>query len=113
MVTIIPSTTAEVSAPPAPWMKRAPISISWLCAVAHSSDAAEKIATPIRNTRLRPMRSPSRPASRSRPPNAIRYALTTHARLLCEKPRSCWMEGSATFTIVASSTIISTPMHST
>src|SRR5215218_6234145 len=54
-----------------------------------------------------------RPASRSRPPKAIRYALTTQARALCEKPRSAWIEGSATFTIVASRTIISMPAHRT
>ena len=54
-----------------------------------------------------------RPASSSSPPNAIRYPFTTHARLLCEKPRSSWIEGSATFTIVASITIISTPAQST
>ena len=38
-MTIIPSTTAEVSAPPAPWTKRAPISTPWLWASAHSTDA--------------------------------------------------------------------------
>ncbi len=54
-----------------------------------------------------------RPPSSKSPPNAIRYALTTHARFACEKPRSSWIEGSATFTTVASRTIISTPAHST
>jgi hypothetical protein len=39
--------------------------------------------------------------------------LTTHARLDCENPRSSWIDGSATFTIVASRTIISMPTHST
>src|SRR6266511_2394841 len=37
----------------------------------------------------------------------------TQARLDCEKPRSLWIEGSATFTIVASRTIISIPAHRT
>ena len=69
--------------------------------------------SPARNTPRRPIRSPSRPASSSRPPNAIRYALTTQARLDEEKPRSRWIEGSATFTTVASSTIISIPTHRT
>ena len=72
-----------------------------------------KTARPIRKIRRWPIRSPIRPASSSRPPNAIRYAFTTQARLLWEKPRSSWIEGSATFTIVASSTIISTPAQST
>ena len=62
---------------------------------------------PIRNRRLRPSRSPSRPASSRKLPNAIMYASITHARFACEKPRSRCIEGSATFTIVASSTIIS------
>ena len=33
-----------MSAPPTPWTKRAPISISWLCATAQSSEAAVKTA---------------------------------------------------------------------
>src|SRR5713101_6138811 len=37
----------------------------------------------------------------------------TQARLDCVKPRSLWIEGSATFTIVASRTIISIPAHRT
>ena len=68
---------------------------------------------PMRKTRRCPIRSPARPASSSSPPNAIKYALTTQARLLDENPRSSWMVGRATFTIVASSTIISMPAHST
>ena len=39
--------------------------------------------------------------------------MTTQARLLWEKPRSSWIDGSATFTIVASRTIISMPAQST
>src|SRR5205823_3339685 len=80
---------------------------------AHKSDAPMNTVRPIRNTRLRPTRSPIRPASSSSPPNVIRYAFTTHARLDWEKPRSRWIEGSATFTIVASRTIMSMPTHST
>ena len=63
--------------------------------------------------RLRPRMSPKRPASSSSPPNEIRYALTTQARPACEKPRSFWIEGSATFTTVTSRTIISTPAQRT
>ena len=37
----------------------------------------------------------------------------TQARPDEVKPRSLWIAGSATFTTVASSTIISMPMHST
>src|SRR4051794_4186063 len=109
----MPRMTAEVSAPPTPCTKRAAISTAWLSARAQANDAEVKTANPIRKTRRWPTRSPTRPASRSRPPNAIRYALTTHARLLWEKPRSSWIDGSATFTTVASRTIISMPAHST
>ena len=72
-----------------------------------------KIPRPTMKTRFRPRMSPKRPASRSRPPNAIRYALTTQARLDWENPRSLWIEGSATFTTVTSRTIISIPTQST
>ena len=68
---------------------------------------------PARKMVRRPIKSPRRPASSSSPPNAIRYALTTQARLELENPRSSWIEGSATFTMVTSSTIISIPAHST
>src|ERR1044072_306565 len=110
---IIPSTTADASAPPPPCRKRAAISIPWLCESAHRSDAPVKTARPVRKMRRWPSRSPRRPASSSRPPNAIRDALTVQARLVCEKPRSSLIDGSATFTTVPSSTIISTAAHST
>ena len=41
----------------------------------------------------------------------MRYALITHASPPGEKPRSSRIDGSATFTIVASSTIINIPVH--
>ena len=72
IVTIIPSTTAVVIAPPTPWMNRATTSISWLCATPQSTEAATKTARPARKTFLRPSRSPRRPDSRSSPPKAIR-----------------------------------------
>ena len=72
IVTIIPRMTADVSAPPMPWRKRAPMSSSRLSAIPQSSDATVNITRPTRNTRRRPSRSPIRPASSSRPPNGIR-----------------------------------------
>ena len=113
IVTIIPRITAEASAPPTPWMKRAAISISGLTDNPHSSDASVKTARPARKIVRRPIRSPSRPASRSSPPNAIRYAFTTQASPAAENPRSSWIAGSATFTIVWSRMIISIPAHRT
>src|SRR3954469_3309279 len=113
IVTIMPRITAEVIAPPTPCTNRAATSISWLCATPHAIDASVKMPRPARNTPRREIRSPLRPATTSSPPKAIRYAFTTHARSDCEKPRSLWIEGSATFTTVASRTIISTPTHRT
>ena len=72
IVTIIPRITAEVMAPPAPCTKRAPMSIACVWATPHSSEAAVKTVRPIMNIRLRPRRSPRRPASSSSPPNAIK-----------------------------------------
>src|SRR5579859_7397917 len=109
----MPRMTAEVIAPPAPCRNRAPTSIAWLVASPHIRDATVKTTRPARNTRRRPSRSPSRPASRSRPPKAIREALTTQARLDWEKCKALWMDGSATFTTVMSRTIIIMPAHST
>ena len=112
-VTIMARITAELTAPPMPWMKRAAISIGWLNERPQRSDAAVNKARPARKTRLRPTRSPTRPASRSRPPNAIRYALITQARPDWVKPRSRWMDGSATLTMVMSTTISRKPVQST
>ena len=72
MVTIMPRITAEVSAPPVPCANRATMSISWFTASPQASEAAVKMASPVRNTFRRPARSPSRPASSSSPANAIR-----------------------------------------
>src|SRR2546429_4412284 len=58
-------------------------------------------------------RTASRPASSSRPPNAIRYAFTTQASPDWEKPRAYWIEGSATFTMVWSRITMRTATHST
>jgi hypothetical protein len=113
IVTIMPRITAEVSAPPVPCANRAAMSISWFTANPQTSEAAVNTASPVRNTSRRPARSPSRPASSSSPANAIRYALTTQASPAWVNPRSAWMDGSATFTIVMSRTIISIPVHST
>jgi hypothetical protein len=52
-----------------------------------------------------PQDVPSPPSNN--PPNASVWAFTTHDRPAGEKPRLRWMLGSATFTIVASTTRIS------
>src|SRR6266571_3375642 len=113
MVTIMPSATAELIAPPIPCTNLAATSIAGLTDSPHSSEAAVNTARPQIRMRLRPMRSPSRPASSSSPPNAIRYAFTTHARSDCVKPRSLWIDGRATLTMVPSRMIIRIPAHRT
>jgi hypothetical protein len=72
IVTIIPSTTAELIAPPTPWMNRAPMIIPCVCETAQNTEASVKIVRPIRKILRWPTRSPRRPESSSRPPKAIR-----------------------------------------
>src|SRR4051812_31241683 len=105
--------TAEVAAPPTPWRNRAASSISRVAASPHNADASVNTTRPDMKTPRRDTRSPSRPASSSRLPNGIRYALTTHACPDREKPSSSWIAGRATFTIVTSRMIINMPAQST
>ena len=99
----IESAAGETSAAPSPCRPRVMISQVAPCASAQSSEAVVKRTTPARKTFLRPARSPARPPSRRKPPNISVYALTIHCRLVSVMSRSCWIVGSATFTIVASS----------
>ena len=69
VVVMIESAAGETSAPPRPWSARAPTSQPSDVASPLSSEAAEKIATPARNSRRRPNRSPARPPSSRKPPN--------------------------------------------
>ena len=100
-------------AAPAPWANRAAMSIPGPVASPHASEARVNTAMPARNMRLRPTRSPSRPLSSSRPPNAMRNEFITQLRLPAVKPRSAWILGSATVTIVPSRMIISDAVHKT
>lgn len=109
----MPRITAEASAPPTPCRNRPAISTSALPAVPHSKDAAVNRPSPARKTRLLPIRSPIRPASRSSPAKAIRYEFITHARPAWENPRSLWIVGNATVTTVPSRMIINCMTHNT
>src|SRR5919198_3086505 len=106
-VTMIATITDDETAPPIPCTKRAAMRSAWSWASAQIAEEAVNSRTPPRNTRLRPTRSPRRPASRRKLPNVIRYALTTHVRLAWLNWRSLWIEGSATLTIVASRAFMS------
>ena len=64
-------TAAEATAPPSPWMNRATIRSTWLSARPHATEAAVNTTRPVRNIRLRPRRSPSRPARSRKLTNAI------------------------------------------
>ena len=107
MVATSASAVGAIIAAPMPWTARADSSQAWEVAKPPASEAAENSTSPAMNTRRRPSRSPARPPSSSSPPKASAYAVTTHSRPVPEKPSARWMCGSATFTIVASSTTIS------
>lgn len=68
----MPRLTAAAMALPRPCRNRAAISTSGDPANPASREAPVKTPVPARNIRLRPMRSPSRPARSSRLPKAIR-----------------------------------------
>ena len=61
---------------------------------------------PIMNMRRRPSRSPARPPSRRKPPNAIVYAVITHWRSFSATFSEVLIDGSATLTIETSSTVM-------
>lgn len=65
-VVMIDMATGFSMEPPMAWRKRAPIRISMVGAMLHSSDPAAKVSRPMRNTRLRPKRSAAAPESMSR-----------------------------------------------
>ena len=107
------SATAVTTAPPRPCTARAAMSIEREVATPQPTDAMVNRIRPIRNRRRLPNRSPRRPPSSRKPPNVSMYALTTQTRDVSVNARSSRMEGSATFTMVVSSTIIRTPEQRT
>jgi hypothetical protein len=80
----VTSQAAEVARPPA-------------------SEASVNNPTPPTNSLRRPIRSPARPPSSSRPPNTSVYELSTHATPVAEKCRCSRILGTATFITVTSS----------
>jgi hypothetical protein len=101
------SAVGATTAAPMPCNARAARSHSWVVASPPSSEASENTAIPATKTRRRPRMSPARPPSSSSPPKARAYALTSHSKPEPEKPSARWIGGSATLTMVESSTTIS------
>jgi hypothetical protein len=92
------------SAAPKPCTARAPISRPADPDRPASSDADVNNARPVSSVRRRPSRSAALPPNSRNPPSVRPYAMTIHCNLLRPTPRSCWIEGRATFTIATSST---------
>ena len=100
-------------APPTPCRARAAISASMLGAMAAIAEPKVKIASPTRNMRLRPNRSPRAAPVMSSTAKVSVYALTVHSRPLSEAPRSCLITGSAVVTTRLSSDTMNTATDAT
>ena len=111
VVMMMERAAGAMTAPPTPCKARAATSTAWLPASPHSSEAKVKRARPAANTRLRPKRSPALPPSSRKPPKVSRYPLTTHESPVSEKASEPCIAGSATLTMVPSSTIMSCAAH--
>src|SRR6185437_7256466 len=99
------------SAAPKPCRARAPISSPADPATPASSEADENRVSPVSSMRRRPTRSAILPPSSRNPPSMRPYAMTIHCRAPGPMPRSCWIEGRATFTIATSSTTMNCAAH--
>jgi hypothetical protein len=85
--------------------------IAKLHAAPPSSDANANPASPMRKARFRPSTSAAFPPSSRRLAKGSVYAVMTHCRAMSENPSARCMDGSAMFTIVASSAIMSCAME--
>ena len=105
--------TAEVSAPPTPWTKRAPTSIAWrLRDSAEQRGGGEDGQAGEEDAPLADQVAEAA-GEQQQAAEGDQVGVDDPGEVAGEKSRSSWIEGSATFTIVASSTIISMPAHST
>ncbi len=82
------------------------MSTSALPARPQKSDEIVKIARPTRKMRRRPSMSASLPPESISTAKLSAYPVTTHSSSETPMPRSRWIAGSATFTIVLSSMIM-------
>src|SRR5262245_57831254 len=105
------SAVANSAAPPTPCSARAASSVATFVASPQSSEAALKTTTPTTNTSRRPYRSASAPAVRMSAASVMAYASTTHCSPVRLASRLRWMLGSATFTIVMSTSSMKVVAH--
>ena len=104
LVVIRDRAAGATRAAPTPWTTREAISSTGSWASPPASEASEKAISPVTNIRRRPNRSAARPPRMSSPPKVIAYAVTTHCAADAAKSSSRWIEASATFTMLKSST---------
>jgi hypothetical protein len=93
-----------VSRPPAtPCSSRATTSSPALGAAPLSALVTTNAQSAMTYIRRRPIASPSRPAGTSTSPRVSEYPDTTHCTVAGDASRPRWIDGSATFTMLTSS----------
>ncbi len=107
------SVAGKMRAAPTPMKALAPISCSALCESAARTDVSANTTSPSCRARRRPFRSPKYPNASSSAEKTNVYASTIHCRDDVEASSSVLSVGSATFTIVLSTTTMNRLRHST
>src|SRR5665213_452074 len=102
---------ANNAAPPMPCNARDQMSMGAFVATPHSSEASVKTAKPPTKTCLRPKRSADDPHTSMRVDIAKAYASITHCKSLKLACRRCSIVGSATCTIVMSTSNMNVAPH--
>ena len=97
VLVIVDSVAGMTSAAPTPSTARSAISSPAEAAVIATAEPAPNTISPTISANLRPNRSPSAPAGRSRDAKASEYASITQTSSVCEAWVSRAMSGSATF----------------
>ncbi len=110
---MIARVAGKISAAPMPMSARLMMSPCALPIEPASAEVAPKATRPARSARLRPNLSPRPPAARSRPVKTSRYESTIHCSWRVVAASSSASVGSATLTIVPSSTVTNTARHIT
>jgi hypothetical protein len=105
------SDVANMIAAPIPCPARDRIRERGSAASAQDKEPTVKMVMPAAKRRLRPKRSPRDPAVSKRAASVRAYASITHWRSESDAPSDCAMSGSATFTMVTSSSSMKTPVQ--